>query len=289
MKSINILSVATLILLSISSYSQNRIFFCNDYTDDAEPINAVSEWSITPTGALVKILYHNGRQNISSSILNLLIDRKDDNKKYQHYYSTWSMPDQTKHWSVFEYRFTEAGEYRVKVEDANNNDLAAENIKINMKEIDNSSASLDKNIDTGTSLLSDYKNAKILLCENLDTIKGIPISPTNEFKTVYDESIKNDRNNNSSAIRLNEWVLVKNENTFNTNEITMKVYTGSYYNTFVETSKINVNPAKSWFCLKYKFTGPGDYKFELFNHSIIHIATGYIKIIAEKSRNKAYQ
>jgi len=290
MKKINCILVFVLFVFSLNSFGQRKIFFCNDYTDAAEPINAFSQWSITSTGAIVKILYHNGKENINSSILNLFIDKQDENKKYQHFYSTWAMPDQTKNWSVFEYKFTEAGDYRVKVEDADNNELATENIKIIMKDPDNSSASIGKKVDSGVSVTSsDYKEARIIFSENVDTIKGSALTPTNEFKTMYDEGNKHVKLNKPSNLQLNEFVLVKNGNAFNTNEITMKVYSGTYYNTFLETSKINVNPDKDWFCFKYMFTKTGEYKFELFNQNNIHIATGYVKVTAEKSKHKAYQ
>lgn len=265
MKRINLVIILVLFLISINLKGQQRIYFCSDYTSGAEPIGARSEWAITPAGANVKILYNNGKANITTSMLNLYIEKQVKDKNFNKYYATWVTPETDRNWATFDFKFNEPGLYRVKVMDEDNNELAKEFITIKMKENETLLTDANPISDTSRKLLhSDYNGASITFCDGIDSITGNELNPSVVFK--YYKGLTN------------KHILVKNNETLNTNEFYVNIYEGNYYNNFVETLRILINPRKKWADFQYSFNHAGDYKFVITDQSNIYVATGYVKI-----------
>ncbi|MDQ3046341.1 MAG: hypothetical protein M3R27_02255 [Bacteroidota bacterium] len=246
-------------LLTVAfSYSQKRIYFCEDYTATGEPVKTSSVWNIKSSGGMVYFLYQNDGANITAGSLNIYVD-KLTGKEYKEYSTNNLIPDKYKSWVIYDYKFTEAGEYKVTFMDGTKS-LATEYVTIQIKEGEVASAKTE-----GTKLTSDYyTEAKIIFCESVDD-KGFAKTPSSVF-------------NISASAGGYIYVLVDHLKPLKTSEIIVDVWKGDGYKEFVETVRFEVKENWEWSDFKYTFYKDGKYKFSIYNKDEVFIQTGYVSI-----------
>lgn len=245
-------------LLSAGAQAQSKkLYFCSDYTATGEPVGVSSVWSISPTGGNVYMLYQNGGINISTPTIYVYVDKLSDGS-YKEYATKSLIPDKYKSWAIYDYTFTEAGDYKITFLDASKNTLATEYCTIKFK---TASAA----VGTKTSgITSDYYiNSKVTFCEKV-TASGEPVTPSDVFRI----------GTGGGYVQ----VLVAHTQPMKTTELIVDIWKGSGYNEFVETKRIIVQENWSWTNFEYTFLTPGNYKFAVYNKEETAINTGYVTI-----------
>ena len=254
-----ILLLLVAIVVSATIYAQKRIYFCDDYTQAGEPVGTSNVWSIKPTGGNVYMLYKNDGVNITTSSIYVYID-KLTGSDYKEFATKTLVPDKYKSWVIYDFKFTEAGEYKVSFLDASSNPLATEYATIKVKEEVASTASA-----ASTKLTSDYyTEAKVVFCESVDD-NGSAVTASSEF-------------NISRSDGGYTYVLIDHIKPLKTTELIVDIWKGDDYKDFVETKRFTVEEPWQWTDFKYSFTTAGKYKFMVYNKDEVFVQSGYVVI-----------
>ncbi len=256
----NIFNIALIFLLISINAKAQKIYFCEDYTTDGDPIGAGAVWNIKPEGGLVYVLYQNGSTKINQDKLYLYIDKLTDSK-YTYVDVKTLTPDKTKTWYVYDCAFYDKGDYRITIKDAQYKELAKEYTTIKFKttttetdptsEYDYylySSVKTGTGINSSTGVLEDEATSFLI-----DTQKGsyIVFKIDNGTKKIGSEGLIVD--------------------------IWRKNPKGDY-DEFIETKEYDIESTYSWVYFKYTFYNPGDYKFSVYNKNSNWINTAYVTI-----------
>lgn len=237
-----------LLLLSASVYAQKKLYFCSKYSEFGEPGGVSSSWVIKPEGGRVYMLYKNDGMKITTSTINIYIDKKSGGT-YNAYATKTVTPDKTRSWVLYDHIFTEAGDYKVTFLDAAKNPLATEYCTILVKDKSNAG--------------DYYMGSRLLFCEEV-TSDGRPVTPSDVFNISSEGGFV--------------YVLVDHSKSLNTTEIIVDIYTGEKYSKRIETKRIPVQKDQTWVKFKYTFSKPGNYKFIAYNKNETLINSGYITI-----------
>lgn len=249
-----LLFILSAVALSTTAIAQKRIYFCEDYTPQGEPIGTSSIWSIKPTGGNVYMLYKNDGVNISTSTVYVYID-KLSGTDYKEFDTKSLVPDKYKSWVIYDYTFKDAGEYKVTFKDAAAKALATEYVTIKVKE----------DVAAATKLTADYyKEAKVVFCEDVDD-QGIAVTPSSVF-------------NISATAGGYIHILIDHIKPLKTKELIVDIWRGEGYTEFVETKRLTVEESWQWTDFKYTFYKDGKYKFSVYNQDEVFIQTGYVSI-----------
>lgn len=229
--------------------AQRKIYFCSDYTSSGEPIGISPSWVIKPEGGKVYMLYKNDGVNISTGTIYIYVDKLSGGT-YTEYATKSLTPDKYKSWCIYDYTFTEAGDYKVTFVDAGKKNLATDYVSISMKE--------------STKLSSDYySGSRVIFCEDV-TSNGDPITKSDVFNIGRDGGYV--------------YVLVDHLKELKTTEIIVDIWKGEGYTEFVETKRFTVEDNWVWTKFKYTFYAAGDYKISVYNKDEVFINTGYVTI-----------
>ncbi len=246
-----------LLLSSVSVIGQNRIYFCSDYTQTGDPIGETVVWDTKPAGGSIYILYQNNGLNFNTNVLLIMIEKLDTNKVYKGYTTKSIFPDRKKNWAAYNFKFTEAGEYKVRFIDAKNNELAAGFVTIKIADLKNKKL-------TDKVVIGYYDGTILTFCEGIDEQNISPIAPSAVFNI----------STNGGCI----YVILECPKILNTDAVFVDIYEGTYYDNLVETKNFRVNPNKLKTFFKYTFSKPGNYKLDIYNNNSIKIHTGTLTI-----------
>ncbi|MDX2003604.1 MAG: hypothetical protein SFW35_14305 [Chitinophagales bacterium] len=251
-------------LFSLQAIHAQSISFCSDYSSSGDCIGSSSSWTIEPGGGSVYILYKNGGKNITASKLWVYIDilRKGS---YSPVETKELVPDKYKNWMLYDYKFTEAGEYKVQFLDASNT-LATAYVTISMKGSTTSSSSSSGGSGGGSGSGVDtwyYEGSTVQFCEDV-TSSGSAVTPSEVF--------------NISSSGGYVYVLLKHTKQFKTNKIYVDIYKGSDTEDVYETKEYDVEDDWKWFKFKYTFYSTGNYTFKFYNEDDTYIQSGYVDI-----------
>jgi hypothetical protein len=227
--------------ISLAQSTSAKIVLCESYDDYGVASGINDSWVIKSTGGFVYILYNNGTA-IKEDVY-LFVDKKNSKGVYEEYATEPFDVEDKKKWCVFDYKFTEDGEYKISAANINDDILATTYCEINFKEEDK-----PKTTTTTSSNSSINKTSKsLVLCESHDT-KGIPsgVSKTWNLKSgsgfVYALY-----NNGAKNINNKLWLYIDKLNTSGN-------YTPYDNKTFITLS------TQSWCVYDYEFKESGDYK-----------------------------
>lgn len=255
-------TIALFFAISLSSTAQ-KIYFCENYTSDGEPIGSGNVWNINPDGGMVYILYQNGTTAINQDNLYLYID-KLSNDSYVPMDVKTLTPDKYKTWYVYDCAFYSKGDYKITIKDANYKELAKEFVTIKLKESTTTSSSLGAEDD-----YDYYTYSSITTGTGINTATGVLENPTSTFLI--------DTQNGS-------YVIFKVDNAgqeIGTDELIVDIWRkndkGSY-DAFVETKYYTITPTFDWAYFKYSFFTPGEYKFSVYNKNSNWINTAYLTV-----------
>ena len=267
MKKRLLLLLAVILLGSSAILAQKKLYFCSDYSEYGEPSGIGTIWNITPKAGNVYMLYKNGGEKIYSSIIYVFIDKLNTSGDYKEYATKSLVPYKFMNWVLYDYKFTEAGEYKVKFLDDEYHELASEYCTIKMKD-ESSTATTTGTSASGTSSADKadwnyYKGSKIQFCEEISS-SGEAITPSDVFNIPTGGAYV--------------YVLVNAYKELKTTQFVVDVYKGDDYKTFVETKNYDITPTSPWTFFKYSFFNTGKYKFAVYNKDWIPIGTAYVTI-----------
>lgn len=245
------------LLLSGNAHAQKKLYFCSDYTASGEPTGISSSWVIKPTGGSVYMLYKNDGVNISTATINIYIDKLSGGS-YTAYATKSVVPDKYKNWVLYDYTFTEAGDYKVTILDGSLNTLATEYCSVSIKDEGVSTSTTGSKLDQ-----SYYTGSRVIFCEDVTT-DGDPVTKSDVFNIGRDGGYV--------------YVLVDHTGKFKTTELIVDVWKGDGYSEFVETKRFTVEDYWVWTKFKYTFYSPGEYKIMVYNKDEVFINSGYVTI-----------
>lgn len=255
---LSILAGFSLLVSTEVQAQSKKLYFCSDYTASGEPVGVSSVWSISSTGGNVYMLYQNGGVNISTPKIHVYVDKLSGGT-YKEYATKSVIPDKYKSWVIYDYTFTEAGDYKITFLDAANTPLATEYCTIKYK-----TASAAAGSTKPSGITSDYYiSSKVTFCEKVTT-NGEPVTPSDVFRI--------------GAAGGYVQVLITHAKPMKTTELIVDIWKGNGYAEFVETKRLTVKDDWSWTNFEYTFLTPGNYKFSVYNKEETYINTGYVTI-----------
>lgn len=258
----------SLIFFTTQSFSQ-KLYLCEKYTESGEPIGVGTVWNIPSTGANVYLLYNNGSA-ISDNIIYYFID-KFNGSSYVQYSDKAVYPDKTKSWYVYDYKFTEAGQYKIRVLNAAVKTVATEYTTIKFKDGSSSSAyTSPSNYSSGggrnTNAGVDFPDATIRFCTSASG--GTPIGESSSFSVGGAGGVVTALINHSAVI--------------NSTGLIVDVYRtiDGEAEKFVETVRFDkIETHWKWYTFKYNFFVPAKYKLNVYTKESKKIITGFVTIV----------
>ncbi|MBW8049613.1 MAG: caspase family protein [Cytophagales bacterium] len=266
MTSTKFVLILVLSLTFLPAFSQ-KVYFCSNYTEEGEPIGKSNTWTIKPTGGYVYILYNNGSDNIITSKLSLSIN-KLSGTKYDQYDTRSITLESKKNWALYDYQFTEAGEYRITFLDANEKELDRDYVTIKLSEgsqADFQYEYADTNDQSEVVSTDYYVSSALTFCEGVDK-KGKCFKPAKKWNL----------GKNGCSV----FCKVDNKAPLKTSQLIVDVFKkeGTDYSKFVDTKYIDIEPDKNSVFFKYTFDESGEYKFNVYNKGEAWINTEYVTI-----------
>lgn len=258
-----IVALFFILTLSSSVFSQ-KIYFCESYTDNGDPIGVNSTWTIQAGGGAVYFLFNNNNNYLYSPKMYIYIDKQSG---YDYLaYKTLSMNTSTNAtWAVYDYTFTEPGYYKVRFLNQDYQTLATEYCTIKMATATASMANSNSYANNEIVDTYYYGNSSIKFCSSVDA--------------NYNAVGANTTFNISSSQGGYVYVLIKNnEQAFKSNKLYVDIYKGNNYSEFVETKTYDITPSWASFNFAYTFYQAGQYVFKAYNGNNTLINTAYVNI-----------
>jgi hypothetical protein len=265
-KLFNTLATAVLFLAISSGVSAQKIYFCENYTNDGDPIGSGSVWNISPDGGKVYVLYQNGATSINQDKLYLYIDKLADDAYVSMDVKTLT-PDKTKSWYVYDCTFYSKGDYKITIKDANYKELAKEFVTIKFKDATTTTTTTTDTDPTESYDYYTYSSVKT----------GTSINASTGLLDGESESFLIDTQNGS-------YIIFKVDNDgkeMGSDELIVDIWRKNSkgdYDEFVETKNYTIVSTYDWVYFKYTFYNPGDYKFSIYNKDSNWINTAYVTI-----------
>lgn len=232
------------ILLIIGTFAlPQTIYFCNNYTDNGDPIETGNVWTVKSTGGNVYVLYKNGGRTLGVNSITFYIDKLSTSATYTVWENKYLSVNPNKTWAVLDYRFTSAGEYKVSVL-INSISVVTQYVTIKM---DNSGAS------TASNSTLYYSGSSVIPGTNIDLTSGYVYSEFGPFYLNSGQSKVFFKVSNGDRVLATNKLYV---------DITKKNYSGTF--DFVETKNYDISDL-NWVYFFHVFYSVGTYKVNVYN------------------------
>jgi hypothetical protein len=275
MNKLSLFAVVALLFGATGLKAQN-LYFCDNFTDGGEPMGTTNSKVFERGGGYVYFLYDNGKKNIKSKVLLISIAVQKNNDYSSYDTKVIEEINHSKNWTVYDYKFTEPGNYRVSILDGEKRELAKGFITITFKEDrkeNHDYVNDDRNEDNTedeekdySPVGNDYYNADITFTTDVQDGKPVDdgetftIQPSGGYIYIF---VLNDKALRSSGVNL---IIHKmNEETY------------SYDEQIVNTPYIVDGELKGTY-IQYTFEKPGKFQVQVTNKDDILIAKGYVTI-----------
>ncbi|QQR97814.1 MAG: caspase family protein [Sphingobacteriales bacterium] len=257
-------NLIVLILLSFfltNQYTTNaqepvtkKIVLCESYSSSGVPSGINANWEISSTGGYVYILYTNGSSSIkTNNTLWLYIDKYyEDTKKYGAYATEKFTVKSGDKFSVYDYKFTEAGDYKIMAYQ-DGKTLATTYTNISIK-------------NNSTTTTTKTNDASITFCQSSDDY-GNPSGVYSVWNITDEANLVN--------------ILFKNGNSTINKNSTLYLYVdkkdkGNDYVAY-GTEKFDVKSGSKFSNFFFPFKDPGEYKVSAVQNTE-YLATSYVTI-----------
>ena len=263
-----ITSIVAIVLFSSTVLAQNgKVVLCEDYNKtDGTPSGINKNWDIDKkTGSYVYIVY--SQDNTIKDKLMLYVDKKNTSGSYIAFDTqdfSYDPKTDKKKWAMYDYKFTESGDYRISVMGKGDDALAVAYTNIGyMKESTDTKSSSD-NEESVTDTYY-YENSTIVFGESVDSEANVKGEAT-EFKLI----------NGKREIQ----VKIEQDEPLKCKEILVSVYYGDTYDEKVSEETFNVG-SLDWNWIKVPITVKkvGKYVVDVYNENDVFINSAYFEII----------
>lgn len=258
-----------LLLLTMGSFTilstaqTNRVVLCDSYDDNGVPTGINKNWDISKKGSYVYILYTQDRP-ITSSLL-LYVDKKNSSGSYVAFDTqdfTYDPKTDRKKFAVYDYKFTESGDYKISVvSTGDNKELASTLTNIGYMKDEKEK---EKEKSSGEYDTYYYENSKLIFGESADD-KGVVKGEATTFKLI---------NGKRDLI-----VKVEQDEDLNVTQIIMDVYGGTDYKDKIYSQTFDIaSKTWNWVKMPVNLTKAGKYVIDLYTQDDVFINSGYIEI-----------
>ncbi len=249
--------ILLILVFTATFISAQQVYFVHSYTEDGEPIGAKNEWDIKPWGSFVYVLLDVEDKDLKGNVVYMFVDKMTDGE-YKAFDSKAINIKYNPKWVVYNYKFTQTGEYDVYFVTTDQERFAGEKVTIKYEE------SFTR--PRQTTSRTYYDNCKITFCKKV-LVGGDPLGVINSISL-----------SNTSSV----FILINNYNALNTSKLLVDVWKKRNrmfeYDEFVESKKYRINPDWPDAFFKYTFSKPGEYKFSIYNENEVGIQTGYFTV-----------
>ncbi len=258
--------------------TQKSIVLCDSYDDYGKAIGPSSTWNISKDKGWIYILYSHG-EPIKSSIT-LYIDKKNTSGKYVAYATKSFTYDGKKDWSVFDYNFTEAGDYKISALSAGTT-LATTTATLKYLSGTTTTASNPTTTTTTTTTKDKvdtwyYDKSSLIFGEKANS-SGEVITPASIFYT----------SGGGKDIK----ITYKDTKACKTTKVYVDIYSlDGDQEDFLETKELTTLSTQTKINTSYYFPGPGKYKVAFYNkdNTYMNLATFEIQKTGTVSNTNTY-
>lgn len=264
MKNLTLL-LFTFFSFSFAALAQNgKVVMCEDYSKtDGTPTGINKNWDIEKEkGSYVYIIY--SQDAIIKDKLMLYVDKKNDNGSYIAFDTqefTYDPKIDRKKWAMFDYKFTESGDYRISVMGKGDDALALTYTNIGYMKESGDSKTEAKDGETDTYY---YEDSKITFGESVND-KAEMIGEASEFKL---------KSGKREII-----CLLQQDKALKCKEIVVSVYYGDNYTEKVSEEKYSIGGLDwDWVKVPVNVTKVGKYVVDIYNENDTFVNSGYFEI-----------
>lgn len=275
----NLFSLFLLLALAgVLNFAKAQVVYaCEDYNSTTgEAIKTGTTWTIKSGGGNIYLLYkHGSTRNLPTQVV-YYIDRKAGGS-YSEEIATEYINTNGKTFTVLDYKFTKAGDYKIGVHNLDGSLLAETYITVN--------------IGTGSSSTTTTTTTKPSTTTTTTTTpstKGIDTYYYEDSEVIFCESVENNNPVNigtSFTIPSTGGYLqvqVDNGKAMKTTKLVVDIYKkpkgSTEYSEFVETQEYPIEVTWDRPYFKYTFYSAGDYVFDVYSAEDVYINSGYITI-----------
>ena len=258
-----IFSVLTLFLFvfNASAQSKGTVVTCESYDDNGVTSGVYKAWDIKKDGSFVYVIY--SQDKTITKNLNLYVDKKNEKGKFIAYATedfAYNPKTDRKKFAMYDYKFTEEGDYRLTVMADNTDALATTEVTIYFEK-ETSSTTADELDETDTYY---YENSEITFAMDFDSEANATGEAT-EFRLKNGES--------------NFFAKVQQDNDLKVTQIRVSIYTGDDYKEEVSDENFDVESKEwNWIKIPIKVTKRGKYVVDMYTENDVFINSGYFEI-----------
>ncbi|MFN8295826.1 MAG: hypothetical protein U0T69_06490 [Chitinophagales bacterium] len=251
--------------LSMSTFAQNgKVVLCEDYNKTTGiPTGINKNWDVEKEkGSYVYIIY--SQDNIIKEKLSLYVDKKNEKGSYIAFDTQdfdYNPTTDKKKWAMYDYKFTESGDYRISVMGKADDALAI--VYTNIGYMKDSGNDKDNSSDDDASDTYYYEDSKVTFGESAENgeLKG----EATEFRLI------NGKRDFVCMISQDKALKVK--------EIKVSIYSGDSYKDLVSEETYTVGGLDwDWIKVPISVTKPGKYVVDVYNEKDTFINSGYFEI-----------
>jgi len=259
----------TLFLIAFMSFSfsvlaQNgKVVLCEDYNKtDGTPSGINKNWDVDQKdGSYVYIVY--SQDYVIKDRLMLYVDKKNTNGSYVAFDTqefTYNPQTDRKKWAMYDYKFTESGDYRISVMGKGDDALAITYTNIGYMK-DASEKKVNEGEETDTYY---YEDARITLGESVDA-NAVMQGEATQFRLI--------------GGKRDLFCKIEQDKALKCKEIVVSVYYGEKYDELVSEETFSVGSLEwDWIKVPITVKKVGKYVVDVYNGSDTFINSAYFEI-----------
>lgn len=256
-KQISFLTAALFILCNINA---QRLYFCDSYTANGEPIGSNTKVACPAEGGFIYFLYQNGNTNLSQGSYYIYVDKLSVND-YLPFDVKMVTADPAVSWFVYDYNFMTTGDYRVTIKNPDMTAMTNEYITLIPEEI-SSLASSGVVDDASSTFYYSYSTFEATTSVNATTgetpgsFEIFSIDPELGGRIYFKVENAGKALNTQSLS-----VFIDKKDEYGTSNI----YDTKFYPV--------VSQSKSWDSFYYDFYSTGEYTITVYSATMVFINT----------------
>lgn len=265
------LLLATFLSLTFNALAQGeKVVLCESYDKtNGTPTGINKNWDIEKEkGSYVYVVY--SQDKIIKDKLSLYVDKKNSNGSFIAFDTQsfdYNPSTDKKNWAMYDYKFTETGDYRISVMGKGDDALAITYTNIGYMKDKGTDETSTKEYGTDDEKASDtyyYEDSKITFGESCE--EGEMKGEATEFKLI---------NGKRDFV-----CMISQDNDFKVKEVKVSIYTGESYKELVSEETFTVG-GLDWNWIKFPISvkKTGKYVVDIYNDKDTFMNSGYFEII----------
>ncbi|MCB0508668.1 MAG: hypothetical protein R2739_00700 [Chitinophagales bacterium] len=261
MKNISLFFLLSLVFGFNAIAQTPKVELCESYNKETGKTSGLYKaWDIPKDGGYIYIVYN--QDKTIKDKLTLDVQKKNKNGDFVSYDTKTFDNDaaSSKKWAMYDYLFTEAGEYKISVRDNKNKILATTSTDIGfMKDKTDS----DDDSDDDAKDTYYYENTSITFGDDVKNAEVIGERDTFKLKNGKVDLV----------------ALLYNDDALKCKSITVSIYNGKDYETLVDELTFTIESLDwNWVKLPISVKEKGNYVVDIYNNYDTFINSGYFTV-----------